>query len=409
MKPARCAASDTIHVPTFTKPRLRAGQYVPACLLVLAGILLAGTIHAAVTAGGGGGGGSAAVAVQSAPGGGGFAGGSAESNASAVSAAAPEQESDAETPASHGRGWLGVGVEEASEALASQLNLAPGVGLVVTYVTPDSPAAKAGLQMNDVLVEFEGQPLVHPQQLRKLVQVRKEGDKVELGFYRGGKKQTVSVTLGKAPAGYGLLEDGEALRGDLAGLRRQFRAWPMGDAWRDAMNAYRDQMGHMKIDRSKVEEEVRRSMEQARAAAEIALRYSTNAASSAVASVLKELQHSGLMPDNNASVTVRSSGDKVRSVVKADESGTYVIVSNPKPRLTAHDKDGKLLFDGEIDTPEQRAKVPPEVWQKVEPMLDKLAPKAEEDSVGQRPAPPLPPRPPVRPLAPVPAAPDTTL
>ena len=54
------------------------------------------------------------------------------------------------------RSWLGVGVEEASEALQSQLGLAPRVGLLVTYVTSDSPAAKAGLEKNDVLVEFEG-------------------------------------------------------------------------------------------------------------------------------------------------------------------------------------------------------------------------------------------------------------
>ena len=54
-----------------------------------------------------------------------------------------------------------------------------------------------------------------------------------------------------------------------------------------------------------------------------------------------------------------------------------MIVSNPKPHLTVHDKEGKLVFDGEIDTPEQRAKVPPEVWQKVEPMLDKLAQNAD--------------------------------
>lgn len=46
---------------------------------------------------------------------------------------------------------------------------------------------------------------------------------------------------------------------------------------------------------------------------------------------------------------------------------------------TAHDKDGKLVFDGEIDTPEQRAKVPPELWEKVKPLLDKVAPQAEEE------------------------------
>ena len=115
----------------------------------------------------------------------------------------------------------------------------------------------------------------------------------------------------------------------------------------------------------------------------------------------------GFCLDNNASVTVRSTGQQVKSIVKADDSGTIVIVSNPKPRLTAHDKDGKLLFDGEIDTPEQRAKVPPELWEKVEPLLDKLAPKAEEELDTEHPHPkgdssfhPLPPTPTPRGVAP---------
>src|SRR5882762_7571199 len=50
--------------------------------------------------------------------------------------------------------WLGVYTEEASEALGSQLGLKSGEGLLVTYVAADSPAAKAGLQKNDVLVEL---------------------------------------------------------------------------------------------------------------------------------------------------------------------------------------------------------------------------------------------------------------
>ena len=58
--------------------------------------------------------------------------------------------------------------------------------------------------------------------------------------------------------------------------------------------------------------------------------------------------------------------------------------ATPSPDLTAHDKDGKLLFDGEIDTPEQRAKVPPELWEKVEPLLDKIAPRAEEEPDTER-------------------------
>jgi len=42
--------------------------------------------------------------------------------------------------------WLGISTTEASETLASQLDLEPGVGLVITYVVPESPAAKSGLR-----------------------------------------------------------------------------------------------------------------------------------------------------------------------------------------------------------------------------------------------------------------------
>jgi membrane-associated protease RseP (regulator of RpoE activity) len=278
------------------------------------------------------------------------------------------------------RPWLGVGIEEASEALASQLDLAPGVGLLVTYVAPDSPAAKAGLQKNDVLTELDGQALAHPLQLRKLVQVRKEGSSVEIVFYRSGKKQTVSTTLAKTPAGFGLLEDGNASPGTIFSVPHPPRLPPMANADRGQFKLYLDSLGHLKLDQQKVQEEVRRSVEQARKAWEKATQNATNAASSAVAKALRELERyrANSVPDNSASVTVRSTGERVKSIVKTDDAGTIVIVSNPKPRLTAHDKDGKLLFDGEIDTPAQRAKVPADLWRKVEPLLDTVAPKAED-------------------------------
>ena len=85
---------------------------------------------------------------------------------------------------------------------------------------------------------------------------------------------------------------------------------------------------------------------------------------------LKELLKSGIRVDDDATVVVRSRGKSSRSVVKTDDSGTTVIVGPPNLHLTARDKNGELLFDGEIETPEQRAKVPTEVWKRVEPLLD---------------------------------------
>jgi len=273
--------------------------------------------------------------------------------------------------------WLGVSVNEAGEALASQLNLDPGVGLVATFIAPDSPAARAGLQKNDVLVEFQDQSLVLPAQLRKLVQARKEGDTVKLKFYRAGKPQTVSATLAKIAAGFRAV-DGE--EGSSRELHLRLLGHPSGKDLELQMESLQGLLGNLKIDQKKIQEEVHRSMDKARKSYQDALRHveKSTSASSASRQALEELARSGVLLDNKATVTVRSTDKSSKSLVKTDDSGTIVIVANPKLHLTAHDKDGKLLFDGEIESDEQRAKVPKEVWEKVEPMLSKFNAKPEE-------------------------------
>jgi len=61
--------------------------------------------------------------------------------------------------ANAGQPRLGVEVSTPSAALADQLDLPKGQGLVVRAVKPDSPAAKAGLKEHDILLELNGQPV----------------------------------------------------------------------------------------------------------------------------------------------------------------------------------------------------------------------------------------------------------
>jgi hypothetical protein len=266
--------------------------------------------------------------------------------------------------------WVGVAVSEASEALISQLGLPPGVGLEVTYVASNSPAAKAGIEKNDVLTQLEDQALVLPAQFRKLVQVRKEGDTVKVVYYRQGKEQTRSITLAKTDRFSG--DDGPS------GWQNKF-----SEDFKGNMKGMEGSFGNIKIDQEKIQEQVKRSMEQARRAYEQALRSYTNSSKNfdAAAKRFDLLIKSGVMLDNDATVTVRTTGNAVRSLVKADDSGTIVIVANPDLRLTAHDKQGKLLFDGDIQDSEQRSKVPPDLWQKVEPLVKKIeaSPKLESE------------------------------
>jgi len=128
--------------------------------------------------------------------------------------------------------------------------------------------------------------------------------------------------------------------------------------------------------------DLQRSMEQARKALHEALSRNGNLTwvIGPGATNLEALSLEGLNVGKGTTLTVKKNADSAKSIAKADESGTYVIVSNPKRRLTVHDNAGKLVFDGEIETEEQQQKVPPEIWTKAKAMLDEMGPAKDGDS-----------------------------
>jgi hypothetical protein len=95
---------------------------------------------------------------------------------------------------------LGLGVGRASEILRRQLGLAPGTGLVVERVAEKGPARDAGVEVYDVLVRLGEQALTAPAQLAALLKPMKTGQKVRLALVRAGKEQTVPVTVAEVPA-----------------------------------------------------------------------------------------------------------------------------------------------------------------------------------------------------------------
>jgi len=91
--------------------------------------------------------------------------------------------------------YLGVTTSPVPPVLRDQLKLPRGFGLVVDGVEADSPAAKAGLHKSDVLQRLGDQDLVNAQQLTALVWAKKAGDKISLTVLREAKPVTVEVTL----------------------------------------------------------------------------------------------------------------------------------------------------------------------------------------------------------------------
>jgi len=93
-------------------------------------------------------------------------------------------------------GWLGVTVSEVTREKAKGLRLPAERGVRVTEVEADSPAAKASLKANDVIIEFNDQRVEGTLQFRRLVREMLAGQTVQLAIWRDGRAQSVSVELG---------------------------------------------------------------------------------------------------------------------------------------------------------------------------------------------------------------------
>jgi C-terminal processing protease CtpA/Prc len=95
------------------------------------------------------------------------------------------------------RPWLGIQPEELPDELRAQLDLADGAGLLVTEVLPGSPAEKAGLKKNDILVKIDGKTVKGEDSLAKFMSSAKAGQEATLTVLRKSKEQTIKVTIGE--------------------------------------------------------------------------------------------------------------------------------------------------------------------------------------------------------------------
>jgi len=97
------------------------------------------------------------------------------------------------------RGWIGVQIQQVTPEIAQGLGLKDESGALVADVTPDSPAAKAGIKTGDVIEKFDGQPVTKLRDLPRMVADTKLGKSVDITVLRNGSETTVHPVITELP------------------------------------------------------------------------------------------------------------------------------------------------------------------------------------------------------------------
>ena len=101
------------------------------------------------------------------------------------------------------RAYLGVNIAPMKAERSEELGMAPNQGVVVENVIDDSPAAKAGLQRNDVILSFDGRPTLDVADLQEIVERSGAGTKHDLKVVRDGKSLKMEVVVEAMPENLG--------------------------------------------------------------------------------------------------------------------------------------------------------------------------------------------------------------
>jgi hypothetical protein len=261
--------------------------------------------------------------------------------------------------------YIGVVTVSPPAALGAQLGLKEGFGLVVNEVLPDSPAAKAGLQKHDVLTMFNDQQLVDAGQFATLVRAAGKDTDATLTLLRAAKEQKVSVKIGERmapqrmtlPGGNELREQFERFKGPAQESLRKFQ---------DKMKEYGEKMREYQERLKNWQKNPSEQMPQPPAPP--ALEPEHAGVRIDPADVLVQAQPGGPRkirfwhPDG--AVSYNTADAKV--FIKDDNGEIEMSSKDGKRVVVAKDARGVVMFEGPIDTEEERKALPEKVRRKLD-------------------------------------------
>jgi serine protease Do len=119
------------------------------------------------------------------------------------------------------RGHLGVAIQSVDADMAKAFGLSQGGGALVADVTPGSPAAKAGIERGDIILELNGRPVNEPDDLSLHIAQTAPGTTVHLRISRNGQTRDVNVTLDELSETTSASPSGESGAAALRGVQVQ--------------------------------------------------------------------------------------------------------------------------------------------------------------------------------------------
>lgn len=97
------------------------------------------------------------------------------------------------------RGWIGIKIQPNTPEIADNLGISANQGVVVSGITEQGPAQKAGLQAGDIVLSFNRQPIDNTKNLSRLIAETKIGTPAPIEIWRSGQKQTLTVPIELMP------------------------------------------------------------------------------------------------------------------------------------------------------------------------------------------------------------------
>jgi len=229
--------------------------------------------------------------------------------------------------------FLGVEAKKLDDSLMAQMGLENNAGVLVGHVVEKSPAEKAGIKEHDVIMRFNGKIVKGSSDFVEKIQKCLPNETVEMEIIRGGKTMTIKATLSETtPPAFDNLKQMPKLDRIIPHI--EFRTDPAnkGQTVMIMQNSANDDGDADKPDKN---------------------------------TATKSDKHTMVTSHVTISSDSATTQNKVLNI-KTQEGEIRLKEEDGKRHVTAIDPKGVVLFDGPINTEEERSKLPPDIKKRIE-------------------------------------------